>query len=158
MEDVMMNLFTPPGLDVDGGGRTVGTNTISRMNSVVGTDCSRGNRRTTRTSKYGSCYWGDDYDEDEVETDSSSSGGSEEDSATVRKVCQLWKSKRRKEKLKAKRLQQEEASLYDKELQNAKEIALSIQRSFEKKFDENDESQRFERYGSRAHFMKYKER
>jgi hypothetical protein len=140
----MMTLFTPPGLDVEGG-------PTNKRNAASA-------NRGSRTSKYGSCYWGDECDEEiDDEEEDSSSNGSEEDSATVRKVCQLWKSKRRKEKQKAKRLQ-EEAQLYDKELQNAKEIALSIQRSFEKKYNENDDSQRFERYGSRAHFMKYKER
>lgn len=137
----MMTLFTPPGLDVDGGtskGRAAGASVGSR------------------TSKYGSCYWGDEsadggYEEEDYST------GSEADSATVRKVCKLWKAKRKMEKEKSKRLQQE-AYLYDKELQTTKEIALSIQRSFEKKFDGNDDSQRFERYGGRAHFMKYKTR
>ena len=87
----MMTLFTPPGLDVDGGH-------VTKMDSV----CADQGRRS---SKYGSCYWGDecddgDDDDDEEEETDSSSAGSEEDSATVRKVCQLWKSKRRKEKLK----------------------------------------------------------
>jgi hypothetical protein len=142
VEEAMMNLFTPPGLDVDGATSSKGIPT--------GAGSSSG------TSKYGSCYWSDEGEDggadDEEEEDSS-----EEDSATVRKVCELWKSKRRKEKQKVKRLRQE-ALLYDKELQTTKEIALSIQRSFEKKFDGNDDSQRFERYGSRAHFMKYKTR
>jgi hypothetical protein len=71
-----------------------------------------------------------------------------------RKVCSMWKKKRKEEKQKLAVLQQRSSDL-DHELQSeTKQNAREIQRSFEKRFDEKDYSQQYERYGSRADFIR----
>jgi hypothetical protein len=97
----------------------------------------------------------DDDDDSSSSDDSSEEESSQDDNATARKVCRLWRIRRKQEKEKVKRLRQEAHLYSDRDLQVAsKELALTIQRSYEKKYDEADESQRYERYGSRARFMK----
>jgi hypothetical protein len=52
-------------------------------------------------------------------------------------------------------LRREQGVLFDHELASeTKQNAQEIQRSFEKRFDENDYSQRYEKYGSRADFIR----
>ena len=76
---------------------------------------------------------------------------------TPRKVCSLWKKKRKAEKRRLMELreQQEVLALHSE----IKLCALSIQRSFERRVtgeDSDEELQRvpYEKYGSRAEFMR----
>lgn len=75
---------------------------------------------------------------------------------TPRKICKLWRVKRRAQKRELLEMREGSPSLFsDIELQSeTKQNALQIQRSFEKKFDEKNYSQRYEKYGSRAHFIR----
>ena len=77
-----------------------------------------------------------------------------------RKVCQLWKTKRKEERRKLQALrQQSQQSLFreDHEFQSeTKQNAQQIQRNYEKRFDQNDYSQIHEKYGSRADFIRDK--
>ena len=76
---------------------------------------------------------------------------------TPRKVCNLWKKKRKAEK---KRIMELREQQNDCELHSEIKLsALGIQRSFEKKVpnDESDEELRratYEKYGSRAEFIR----
>jgi hypothetical protein len=75
---------------------------------------------------------------------------------TSRKVCKLWKTKRRAQKKELLDMRQQ-GNLFgsDQELQSeTKQNAQQIQRSFEKQFDETDYTQRYEKYGSRADFIR----
>lgn len=72
-----------------------------------------------------------------------------------KKVCKLWKTKRKAEKQRLLELRQQHDTFSDHELASeTKQSALKIQRTFEKRFDENDYTQRYERYGSRALFIR----
>ena len=76
---------------------------------------------------------------------------------TPREVCRLWKTKRKLKKQELLEMRQQSTSLMvdDHELQSeTKQNAQQIQRNFERRFDENDYSQRYEKYGSRAHFIR----
>jgi hypothetical protein len=72
-----------------------------------------------------------------------------------RKFCNLWKSKRKQAKKALLEMRREESILFDHELASeTKQNAQEIQRRFEKRFDEKDYSQRYEKYGSRANFIR----
>lgn len=81
---------------------------------------------------------------------------------TPRKVCSLWKKKRKAEKKRLEAAMREEAQFVD-DLEIHSELklnALKIQRSFERRLttgdDSDEELQRasYEKYGSRAEFMR----
>ena len=70
---------------------------------------------------------------------------------TPKEVCKLWKTKRRELKRETTELRQRAS---DFELQSAtNQHAQQIQRTYERKFDDEDYSQRYEKYGSRASFL-----
>jgi hypothetical protein len=74
---------------------------------------------------------------------------------TPSRVCRMWKKKRREEKIKLRELRVQDGLFSESEMMSeTKQSAQKIQRSFEKRFDENDYSQRYERYGSRADFIR----
>jgi hypothetical protein len=76
---------------------------------------------------------------------------------TPSRICRMWKKKRRAEKIKLRELRGKDGLFSESELMSeTKQCAQKIQRSFEKRFDENDYSQRYERYGSRATFIRDK--
>ncbi len=130
MEGLMTTLFTPPGCD------------WSDNNSVVDlmddtTDAMSGGQRTLEGTMV-----------------KSPSGRS---NMSPRKVCSLWKKKRKAEK---KRLMELREQQDDLELHSeSKFSALGIQRNFERKVtsdgsDEELQRATYEKYGSRAKFIR----
>jgi hypothetical protein len=127
----MMDLFTPVGLSLDG------AEDDTLLDDSIDVDDD------------------DDDDDDDSSTDSEPS----QDSATARKVCKLWKARRKQEKEKVSRLRQEAHLYSDKELQIAsKGLALTIQRSYERNRKDGNDIKCYERYGTMARFMRDKKK
>lgn len=134
VEGIMTTLFTPPGCDWSS----------DDSNSVI--EDSSPSRRQIRTTS------GAEMMMNNNNTASSSSSSA----LSPRKVCSMWKKKRKAEK---KRLMAMRALQEDHEFHSEIKLsALSIQRSFERRVgDESDEEQQrasYEKYGSRAEFIK----
>lgn len=135
MEGLMTTLFTPPGCDWSGDDANSLVEMVEDSDSSYAPSSSEGEvlppprpLRPQRTR-----------------------------TMTPRKVCSLWKKKRKAEKkrLMALREQQEDLALHSE----VKLSAMSIQRSFERRStaDDSDEDLHrasYEKYGSRADFMR----
>jgi hypothetical protein len=127
----MMDLFTPPGLSSDEANDDI-------LDESADDD--------------------EEEDDDDSSTDTTDSESSQ-DSATARKVCKLWKARRKQEKEKVLRLRQEAHLYSDQELQIAsKGLALTIQRSYERNRKEGSDVKCYERYGTMARFMRDKKK
>lgn len=129
VEGLMTTLFTPPGCDWSD------NNSLAELTNSTTDSLEALPRRR----------------EDMVKSPSGRSG------LSPRKVCSLWKKKRKAEK---KRLMELREQQDDLELHSEIKLsALGIQRSFERKVpsDESDEERHratYEKYGSRAEFIR----
>jgi hypothetical protein len=130
----MMDLFSPACIELEDG---------SASNRL-------GQRVTLSESKDDDdeiCYDGDDDDLSSSSPEMTDTESSQ-DSSVARKVCRLWRKRRRQEKEKIMRLRQESGYFKDKPTTSSttnKTISITIHRN-NKPYDEVDEMQRLEKH------------